>query len=94
MKMPIALVLLLGVLVSQSGHAAESKLRHPHWVIIATIIDRTTGERLKQIKLGGPEMKFDDPAQCKSIIRKMHPMTSANVTAVLTCLKVGPASYL
>jgi len=69
-------------------------LRRPHWVIIATIIDRTTGEQLGQTKLTDPELVFHDPVQCKSIIRKVHPITSANVTAVLTCLKVGPASYL
>jgi hypothetical protein len=95
MKMAIALVLLFGFLVGQCAHAAESNLRHPHWVIIATIIDRATGERLKQTKLGGPELKFDDPAQCKSIIRKVHPTPSEHVTAVLTCRKVAPAeSYL
>jgi hypothetical protein len=94
MKMAIALVLLFGFLVSQFAHAEESNLRRPHWVIIATIIDRTTGEQLGQTKLGDPELVFDGPAQCKSIIRKVHPITSANVTAVLTCLKVGPSSYL
>jgi hypothetical protein len=94
MKMAIALVLLFGFLVNQCAHAAEPNWRHPHWVIIATLIDRATGERLGQTKLGDPELVFDDPAQCKSIIRKVHPITSANVTAVLNCLKVGPASYL
>jgi hypothetical protein len=40
-------------------------------------------------------MEFDDPAQCKSIIDKVHPITSENVTAVLTCRKIAPAdSYL
>jgi hypothetical protein len=92
MKMAIALVLLFGFFVSQRAHAAESTSRHSHWVIIATIIDRTTGEQLGQTKLGDPALVFDDPAQCKSIIRKVHPITSANVTAVLTCLKVGRAS--
>ena len=94
MKMTIALVLLFGFLVSQSAHAAESNLRHPHWVIIATIIDRATGERLKQTKLGGPELKFDDPAHCKSIIGKVHPIPSEHVTTVLTCRKVAPAESL
>ena len=92
--MKMAIALLFGFLVSQCAHAEESNLRRPHWVIIATIIDRTTGEQLGQTKLGNSGLVFDDPAQCKSIIRKVHPMTSANVTAVLNCLKVGPASYL
>ena len=95
MKLAIALVLLVGFLVSQYAHAVESNMRHPHWVIIATLIDRATGERLKQIKLGGPELKFDDPAHCKSIIGKVHPTPSEHVTAVLTCRKVAPAeAYL
>ena len=88
------MVLLFGFLVSQCAHAEESNLLRPRWVIIATIIDRTTGEQLGQTKLGNSGLVFDDPAQCKSIIRKVHPITSVNVTAVLTCLKVGPASYL
>jgi|HubBroStandDraft_2_1064218.scaffolds.fasta_scaffold72134_2 hypothetical protein len=92
--MKMAIALLFGFLVSQCAHAEESNLRRPHWVIIATIIDRTTGEQLGQTKLTDPELVFHDPVQCKSIIRKVHPITSANVTAVLTCLKVGPASYL
>ena len=95
MKMAIALGLLFGFWFGQCAHAAEPNWRHPHWVIIATLIDRATGERLKQIKLGGPELKFDDPAQCKSIIGKVHPTPSEHVTAVLTCRKVGPAeAYL
>jgi len=95
MKMANALVLLFGFLVSQCAHATESDLRHPHWVIIATFIDRETGERLRQTKLGGPELVFDDPIQCKSIIGKVHPTPSGHVTAVLTCRKVTPAeAYL
>ena len=92
--MKMAIALLFGFLVSQCAHAEESNLRRPHWVIIATLIDRGTCERLGQTKLGDPELVFDDAAQCKSIIRKVHPITRANVTAVLNCLKVGPASYL
>jgi hypothetical protein len=95
MKIAIALVLLFGVLVGQCAPAEQSNSRHPHWVIIATMIDRTTGERLDQAKLGGPELEFDDPAQCQSIVRKVHPIPSANVAAVLTCRKVAAVeSYL
>jgi hypothetical protein len=95
MKMAIALVLLFGFLASQSAHAADSTWQHAHWVIIVTIIDRTTGERLRQTQIESPELEFDDPARCKSIIRKVHPTPSANLTAVLTCQRVAPAnSYL
>ena len=95
MKMAIASVLLFEFLVNQCAHAAEPNWRHPHWVIIATLIDRATGERLKQIRRGAPELKFDDPARCKSIIGKVHPTPSEHVTAVLTCRKVEPAeAYL
>jgi hypothetical protein len=88
MKIPIALVLLFGFLVSQCAHAEESNSQHAHWVIIATIIDRTTGKRLDQATLGGPELQFDDPAQCKSVIDKVHLTSSEHVTTVLTCRKV------
>jgi hypothetical protein len=90
MKMAIALVLLFGFLVSQA-YAAESSLLHPHWVSVATLVDRATGERLKQIKLGGPELVFDDLVRCKSIVGKVHPSPSEHVTAILTCRKVAEA---
>lgn len=91
MRMAIVWVLLLGFLDSRCAHAAESNSLHPHWVIIATIIDRTTGERLKQTQLGGSDLEFDDLTKCRSVIEKVHPTTSANVTAILTCRQV---SYL
>jgi hypothetical protein len=53
--MAIALVLLWGLLVSQCGHAEEAKSPGPQWVIVVTIIDLTTGERLKErTPLAGP----------------------------------------
>jgi hypothetical protein len=73
MKIVIALALLFGFLDSQCAQAEESTLRHPHWVIIATIIDRTTGKQFGQTQLGGPELEFANPAQCKSVVRKVHP---------------------
>jgi hypothetical protein len=91
MKMAIALGLLFGFSVSQCADAAESNWRHPHWVIVATLIDRTTGERLRQTKLGGPELVFDDLVQCRSIVHKVHPTPSEHVTAILTCRKVAEA---
>jgi hypothetical protein len=91
MKMAIALVLFFGFSVNQCAHAAEPNWRHPHWVIIATLIDRATGERLRQTKLGGSELVFDDLVQCESIVGKVHPTPSEHVTAILTCRKVAEA---
>jgi hypothetical protein len=88
---PVLILLLWGLLVSQCVHAEEPNPERPHWIIIATIIDRNTGERVQQGKLGGRELEFNDPVQCKSIIEKVQPIKSDRVAAVLTCRKVDPA---
>ena len=90
MKMAIAVALLCGLSVGQLAHAEEAKVQRPHWVIIATLIDRTTGERLDQSKLEGRELEFDDQAKCKSTLDEVHVSASERFAIVLTCQKVGP----
>jgi hypothetical protein len=48
MKVAMALVLLWGLLAGQSVGAEQVKISHPHWVIISTIIDLTTGRPLDE----------------------------------------------
>jgi hypothetical protein len=95
MNIALASVLLLGLLAGPSANADESKTLRPHWVIMATIIDPTTGEQLQQSRLGGPELKFDALAECTSIIHKTRLVSNEHVAAVLTCKRVDPAeAYL
>jgi hypothetical protein len=91
MKIATSLLLLLGLTVGQGPHAEEPNIQRPHWVIIETIIDRRTGEPVKEVKLGGPELEFDNSLKCKSIIDNVH-LTPSNYTiATLTCRRVVPA---
>jgi hypothetical protein len=82
--------LLCGLLV---GHTPvkEARIERPHWVIIATIIDVRTGEPLDQGKLEGRELEFDDPVECQAVVDRIRPIATVRVTAVLACLRVGPA---
>jgi hypothetical protein len=90
MKMAMAFALLCGLLVDQGVNAREPKIQRPHWIIIATIIDWSTDEQLKHGKLPGPELVFDDPRECKSIVDAVHLIPNEHVDVVLTCQKVGP----
>jgi hypothetical protein len=88
MKIATVLLVLFGLLVGRPVHADEPNAQRSHWVIIATIIDRTTGQRLQRSKLGGSELEFDDLAQCKSILDRIQAVGTDRVSTVLTCRKV------
>jgi hypothetical protein len=95
MNIALASVLLLGLLGSPSARADEAEALRPHWVIIATIIDRTTGAQLQQSRLGGRELEFDDLGECTAIIHRTRLVSNEHVAAVLTCKRIDPAeAYL
>ena len=88
MKWTIPLVLLCGLLVSMCAQADDVKGTHPRWVIVLTITDPTTGELLEQGELD-PELEYDDPIKCKSIVARVRPIPMAgNLAVALTCRKV------
>ena len=87
-KLVLAAALVL--LIVQRVHAEEAKPERTRWVIILTIIDRTTGERVRQTKLGGTELEFDDLRACKSIMDQVHPTPTEHASAVLSCQSVEP----
>jgi hypothetical protein len=89
-KVVTALVFLFGLLLGQCAHAEKADVQRPHWVIIATFIDRTTGEKLAQNQLRSPGLEFADAVTCKSIVDRIHPVARENVATVLTCQKVAP----
>jgi hypothetical protein len=90
MRSAAALALLCGLLVGQAAHAERAMIQRPYWVIMATIIDLRTGQALVQGKLEGRELEFDDPVKCQEMVDMIRPIASGNVTAVLTCSRVGP----
>ena len=88
MKWTIPLVLLCGLLVSMCAHADDAKGTRPRWVIVLTVTDLTTGARFEQGELN-PELEFDDPIKCKSIVARIGPIpTRGNFALALTCRKV------
>jgi hypothetical protein len=86
----LVLTAALVLLIVQRVHAEEAKPGRTRWVIILTTIDRTTGERLRQSKLGGTELEFDDLSTCKSIVDRVHPTPTEHLSAVLSCQSVEP----
>ena len=84
------MLLLGGLLLGPIAHAREPENQRPHWVIVATIIDRETGEQVEQDPLTGPELEFDGPAQCQAILNRLHPDPTDHFALALTCRKVGP----
>ena len=90
MKVVTVFVFLFGLLAGQRAHAEKEDVQRPHWVIVATFIDRTTGEKLAQNQLRSPGLEFADAVTCKSIVERIHPVARENVATVLTCRKVVP----
>jgi hypothetical protein len=90
MKVAPPLLFLFGLLAGQCAHAEKADVQRPHWVIIATFIDRTTGRKLGQSPLRSPELEFADAVACKSVVDRVRPVESDHVTTVLTCRKVVP----
>jgi hypothetical protein len=84
----ISLVLLCGLLVNVCAYSDNAKVTQSRWIIILTIIDRTTGTQLAPIELD-PRLEFDDPTQCESILARVGPIPSGeSLSAVLTCRKI------
>ena len=88
MKLAMAIALACAWTCCQNAQGNQVQIARSHWVIIATLIDRTTGERLQQRRLPGSELEFDDAASCKSVVDKVSPVHDDHITVVLTCRKV------
>ena len=91
MKLTVAALLLCGLLAPYA-HAEKQGPQRSRWVIIATIIDRNTGQHLHETKLGGSELEFDDPVKCKAIVDRVRLTPTDRTAAVLTCREVGSHS--
>ena len=87
-KTATVLIVVSALLAGQSVRAEEPDSQRPRWVIVATVVDRTTRQPLQQGVLEGPELKFEDAAHCKSILDRMHPVVPEGVAVILTCRKL------
>jgi hypothetical protein len=88
MKWTMLTILLCGSLVGISAPADDAKGTHSRWVIILTLTDTTSGKLVERGDLD-PELHFDDPSRCRSVLAKIRPIpTSGNLAVALTCRKV------
>ena len=89
MKMTIAMAVRCGLLPAQRVVDAP-KIERPHWVVVATLINRSTGQLLGQSPIAGSEMQLTSD-QCRRILNQVEPAPSDPVAVVLTCERVGPS---
>jgi hypothetical protein len=80
--------------VGQYVRAEEPDISPPHWVIIATVIDRTTGKPILRSKLAGRELEFDSAAKCTLILQRIHLAPDEPLVVNLECLKVAPPAEI
>ena len=91
----ICALLLYAFSVPQYVRAEEPDISRPRWVIIATVIDKTTGNPILQTELNGKELMFDSAAKCNYILQRIHPVSDEHLTVILRCLKnAAPAEFL
>ena len=83
------LAVLHGLIVGPRVRAEESKISRPQWMIVVTIIDRATGQKLAQSRLTDRSLVFDDPGACNSVLAQIHPVADEYTTVVLTCRQAG-----
>jgi hypothetical protein len=88
MKTATVLVVLSGLLAAQFARVEEPDGQLPRWVIVATIVDRPTGQTLQQVVLGGSDLQFEDAPHCTSILNRIHPVVPEGVSIILTCRKL------
>jgi hypothetical protein len=90
----ICALLLYAFAFSQYARAEAPDISRPHWVIIATVIDKTSGKPILQTELDGGKLELDSAGQCYFILRKLHPVADEQLTMILKCSKVAPPAEL
>jgi hypothetical protein len=85
----IRALVLCAFCVSQYVRAEEPDISSPRWVIIATVIDRTTGKRILRTQLTGGELEFGSAAECNFILQRIHPAPDERLAMILKCSKVA-----
>ena len=81
MKNVIALLWYWGLMFTQCAHANDAQIKRPEWIIVATFIDLTTGERIEECELSF-ELRFGDPTDCKSIVDGVGPIPPSDQRAL------------
>jgi hypothetical protein len=88
MKTVVGMALLCGL--PSAGRLEEApRIPRPHWIIVATFTDRTTGQLLEQSAVAGNGLRLTS-SQCMKVLHQVKPVQTHQVTVVLTCERVGP----
>jgi hypothetical protein len=91
----ICLLALCAFAVSQYVRAEEAGSSQLRWVIIATVIDKTSRRSIAQMELGSGELTFESSAECNLILRKIHPFSDEHLAVILKCSKIAaPEEHL
>jgi hypothetical protein len=62
-----------------------TEITHPVWIIVVTITDKATGERIEERELDS-ELRFDDRSESESIVARVSTLSASDFFAsVLTC---------
>lgn len=89
MRMVFPVALSYALLLAQGANAQQANVQHSQWVIVETIIDKASGKPLHEATLDDPDLLFDSPDQCQSILDKIPPLVSTTtMTFVLKCRKI------
>jgi hypothetical protein len=90
----IRALVLCAFCVSQYVRAEEPDISSPRWVIIATVIDRTTGKPILRTQLTGGELKFGSAAECNFILQRIRPPPDEHLVMILKCSKVASSEEI
>jgi hypothetical protein len=85
----ISALVLCAFAVGQYVPAEEPDSSRPRWVIIATVIDRSTSKPIGEKELAGRELEFDSAAQCNFVLQKVQAVSNEHVAVILKCSKVA-----
>jgi hypothetical protein len=85
----ICALVLYAFAVGRYVPAEEPDTSRPRWVIIATVIDRSTGKPIGERELEGRELEFDSAAQCNLVLQKVQPVSNEHVAVILKCSKAA-----
>jgi hypothetical protein len=87
-KMAIVLALLCGLALGPYAHADGAKITRTVWIIVVTITDRSTGERIEERELDS-DLRFGGRGQCESIVAKAGLLPDNHLlSTVLTCREI------
>jgi hypothetical protein len=91
MRFSMAIASICACTLCQYTYGENVQIPRPYWVIVATLVDLKTGERVLEQHLPGTQLQFENAASCESVIHRVPPVRDEGVAISLSCRKAGPA---